>query len=114
MNRFSIVRLAVGATLTMAVLAATMLPALAAQREFTFWNTGPDVVSIKFPEGIAGAGVVVENVSAHEFKRVKITDGPFRLTIKGPKYGGGCGDATKDVPAGKNVVLKNPCAIDLT
>ncbi|HEY5258035.1 MAG TPA: hypothetical protein VIJ12_06600 [Candidatus Baltobacteraceae bacterium] len=104
--------LAVTAALVVALLIMTSLPALAGQRLFSVWNTGPDPISVQFPDGVAGPGTVVETVSSHEFKRFKVNDEKFKVIVKGPKYGS-C-ETSREIPRGKNITFNAPCTVDLS
>jgi hypothetical protein len=109
MNRF-FGPLALTAVLIVGLFIVTSLPALAGNRLFSVWNTGPDPISVQFPVGIAGPGVVVETVPSHEFKRYKVEYVAFKVTVKGPKDGA-C-ETSREIPLGKNITFKAPCTVD--
>ncbi|HVS47019.1 MAG TPA: hypothetical protein VMS32_10170 [Verrucomicrobiae bacterium] len=104
--------LAVTAALVVGMFITTSLPALAGTRLFSVWNTGPDPISVQFPEGVAGPGIVVETVSSHDFKRYGVKDEVFKVTVKGPKYGG-C-ETSREIPRGKNITFEAPCTVKLS
>lgn len=104
--------LAVAALLIVGLFIVTSHPALAGTRLFSVWNTGPDPITVQFPVGIAGPGMVVVTVPSHEFKRYGVEYVAFKVTVKGPKDGG-C-ETSREIPLGRNITFKAPCTVDLS
>jgi hypothetical protein len=104
--------LALTAALVVGLFITTSLPAPAGTRLFSVWNTGPDAITVQFPVGIAGPGVVVVTVPSEEFKRYGVEYVAFKVTVKG-REDRGC-EIIREIPLGKNITFKPPCTVHLS